>query len=93
MSRRVTFTIPQIAAHAIGLDLNASTLGLGGVSTWRRNGMCRITCSPRDADRLIDLLRRRATASTSSPELLIECTCAIQAIYEVYDPRLAAHDN
>ncbi len=93
MSHRVSFVISQIAADAIGLDVDGGPRGLDGITAWHRNNVCYVTATRRDAERVIDLLRRCATKSPSSPELLIECSCAIQAIYEVHDPRLAPTDN
>jgi hypothetical protein len=96
MDKRVSFVIPQTAAAAIQIKTFSVTvhrMRLGGrVTTARRGSGHYVKCSRRAAEHLIGMLLQRAVALGTTPELLIECTCAVQAIYEVYDPRLPALD-
>jgi hypothetical protein len=95
MDKRVSFVIPQTAAAAIDIQTfraSVHRMRLGGrVTTARRGAGQYVKCSRPAAKYLISLLLERAVAVGTTSQLLIECSCAVQAIYEVYDPRVLAH--
>lgn len=97
MAKKLSFRISQAAAAAVHLphvQAIARSFGIHDrIQLIVRNDTYYVACSEVAADFLLELFQARAVARGTTPEELIACATAIQAIHEVYDPRVAPHRN